>query len=163
MENLTVRTANENDISLIYNLAEKIWKEYYPAIISVEQIEYMLDKMYSAASLKQQMLDGDNFLIAYLDQEPVGYISYSNKLDGNYFLNKFYIDAKNHRSGIGLDFFHLVFDGIKDLKTIRLTVNRKNFKAINFYFKLGFKIEEVADFDIGNGYVMNDFVMIFKR
>ncbi len=163
MENLTIRNANENDIDLIYNLAEKIWKEYYPAIISMEQIEYMLNKMYSTSSLKQQMLDGDNFLVAYLDHQPIGYISYGIKGAGNYFLSKFYIDAKNHRSGIGLDFFHLVFDGLSDLKTIRLTVNRKNFKAINFYFKLGFKIEEVADFDIGNGYVMNDFVMMFKR
>lgn len=129
----------------------------------MEQIEYMLDKMYSTASLKQQMFDGDNFLIAYLDNQPIGYISYSDKGSGNYFLSKFYIDAKNQRSGIGLDFFHLVFDGLSDLKTIRLTVNRKNFKAINFYFKLGFKIEEVADFDIGNGYVMNDFVMLYKK
>jgi ribosomal protein S18 acetylase RimI-like enzyme len=47
-------------------------------------------------------------------------------------------------------------------KTIRLTVNRQNFKSINFYFKLGFKIEKVADFDIGNGYFMNDFVMLWK-
>jgi hypothetical protein len=41
-------------------------------------------------------------------------------------------------------------------------VNRQNYKAINFYFKLGFKIQTVADFDIGNGYVMNDFVMVFE-
>jgi ribosomal protein S18 acetylase RimI-like enzyme len=163
VENLTIRNADENDIGLIYNLAEKIWKEYYPAIISVEQIEYMLDKMYATASLKQQMLDGDNFLVAYLEDKPVGYISFGNKGEGNYFLSKFYVDAKNHRSGIGQEFFHLVFDELNDLKTIRLTVNRKNFKAINFYFKLGFKIEDVADFDIGNGYVMNDFVMLLKR
>ena len=41
----------------------------------------------------------------------------------------------------------------------KLTVNRQNFKSINFYFKNGFTIESVADFDIGNGYVMNDFIM----
>jgi len=46
---------------------------------------------------------------------------------------------------------------------ITLTVNRQNFKSINFYFKNRFVIERVADFDIGNGYVMNDFVMIWKR
>jgi RimJ/RimL family protein N-acetyltransferase len=45
------------------------------------------------------------------------------------------------------------------IQTFRLTVNRKNFKSINFYFKLGFKIESVEDFDIGNNYFMNDFVM----
>ena len=46
---------------------------------------------------------------------------------------------------------------------LRLTVNRQNFKSINFYFKNGFKIEQVADFDIGNGYVMNDFVMVWRK
>ena len=45
---------------------------------------------------------------------------------------------------------------------IRLQVNRQNFKAINFYFKAGFKIEKVADFDIGDGYFMNDFIMIWE-
>ena len=44
-------------------------------------------------------------------------------------------------------------------KTYTLTVNRQNYKSINFYFKNGFIINEIADFDIGNGYVMNDFVM----
>jgi ribosomal protein S18 acetylase RimI-like enzyme len=48
-------------------------------------------------------------------------------------------------------------------QSIRLTVNRENYKAINFYFKLGFKIEKVADFDIGQGYVMNDFVMLWGK
>jgi hypothetical protein len=43
-----------------------------------------------------------------------------------------------------------------------LTVNRKNYKAINFYFKNGFTIKEIADFDIGNGFFMNDFIMIKK-
>ena len=43
---------------------------------------------------------------------------------------------------------------------IRLTVNRQNFKAINFYFKNGFTIESVEDFDIGESYLMNDFVMV---
>ncbi|MBK7966419.1 MAG: hypothetical protein IPK10_14825 [Bacteroidetes bacterium] len=42
-----------------------------------------------------------------------------------------------------------------------MTVNRTNLKAINFYFKKGFTIEEVKDFDIGNNYFMNDFVMLY--
>jgi ribosomal protein S18 acetylase RimI-like enzyme len=49
---------------------------------------------------------------------------------------------------------------IRNPKTIRLTVNRQNYKSINFYFKNGFKIERVEDFDIGSGFWMNDFIMI---
>jgi len=52
---------------------------------------------------------------------------------------------------------------LPEINTIRLTVNRSNYKTINFYFKFGFIIEEVKDFDIGNNYYMNDFIMIYKR
>ncbi len=42
--------------------------------------------------------------------------------------------------------------------SISLTV--KDIKASKaFYEKLGFKIIQTADFDIGNGYFMNDYVM----
>ena len=47
-------------------------------------------------------------------------------------------------------------------QTLRLTVNRQNYKSINFYFKNGFVIEKTADFDIGSGYFMNDFVMVYR-
>jgi hypothetical protein len=46
---------------------------------------------------------------------------------------------------------------------MRLTVNRQNYKSINFYFKIGFRIEKCADFPIGNGFVMNDFVMVWRK
>lgn len=46
------------------------------------------------------------------------------------------------------------------IQTMKLTVNRRNIKAINFYFSRGFRIDHAADFDIGSGYFMNDFVMV---
>jgi ribosomal protein S18 acetylase RimI-like enzyme len=52
-----------------------------------------------------------------------------------------------------------LFSPIGGLRSITLTVNRQNYKAINFYFKNGFTIDHIANFDIGKGYVMEDFVM----
>jgi ribosomal protein S18 acetylase RimI-like enzyme len=49
------------------------------------------------------------------------------------------------------------------VRELRLQVNRQNVVAINFYFKAGFVIEKSADFDIGDGYFMNDFIMYFTR
>jgi ribosomal protein S18 acetylase RimI-like enzyme len=43
---------------------------------------------------------------------------------------------------------------------LQLTVNRHN-KAKDFYLKYGFKITEEKVFEIGNGYVMDDYVMEF--
>ncbi len=122
----------------------------------------MLEMMYSVDALRQQMLDGHQFFLASIDNQPVGYLSYSKKSEGNYFLHKFYVDTDIHRKGIGSQFFDGVFSSLTDMKTLRLTVNRKNYKAINFYFRKGFIIEEVADFDIGNNYFMNDFIMLRK-
>ena len=161
--NLTIKQANSGDIDLIYSLADKIWRAHYPSIISIEQIDYMLTMMYSKEALLQQMSEGQHFLLAFHGEIPVGYISYSIKNKGEYFLHKFYVDTNRHRAGIGSVFFNQVFNGFEDLESIRLTVNRKNFKAINFYFKQGFIIEEVKDFDIGNNYEMNDFIMMYKR
>ncbi|MFN0189132.1 MAG: GNAT family N-acetyltransferase [Bacteroidia bacterium] len=157
---MQVREAQRSELTIISNLARKIWMDHYPSIISMEQIEYMLEKMYSEAALQQQLTDGHRFFILSDEKIDLGYLSFSQTESGNYFLHKFYIDTQHHRKGLGHFFFDTVFNAIHDLKTIRLTVNRTNLKAINFYFKKGFIIEEVKDFAIGNNYFMNDFVML---
>jgi hypothetical protein len=37
-----------------------------------------------------------------------------------------------------------------------------NYKSVNFYFRLGFIIEKTTDIDIGDGYFMNDFIMLYQ-
>lgn len=160
--NLTYKNAAETDIPLIADLAEQIWNKYYISIISREQIDYMLKKMYSAESLLTQMKNGEEFTLVYLDAQPVGYISISTRDKRNYFLHKFYIKTNDQAKGIGSSFLLYIEERLKEPETIELTVNRQNYKSINFYFKNGFVIKEVVDFDIGNGYFMNDFVMIKK-
>jgi ribosomal protein S18 acetylase RimI-like enzyme len=158
--NLVFKKATAKDVELIAQLADKIWRNHYIDIISIEQIEYMLKEMYSASNLKKQMEEGQEFTIVYVDGAPSGYISLSSKDNENYFLHKFYIDNQKQRTGIGTRFFNHMLSTLPSPKTIELTVNRQNYKSINFYFKNGFIIKEIADFDIGNGYFMNDFIMI---
>lgn len=43
-------------------------------------------------------------------------------------------------------------------KALQLQVNRRN-NAKYFYEKNGFSVIKEFDFDIGNGYVMDDYVM----
>jgi GNAT superfamily N-acetyltransferase len=162
MLNLSFKKAVINDVDIIAPLAEKIWKKHYITVISMEQIEYMLKKMYSHEGLLKQMKEGHEFTLVYLNSIPVGYISVSTKDHKNYFLHKFYVDTDEQSKGIGTEFLNYMLTTLKDPQSVELTVNRKNYTAVNFYFKNGFKIREVADFDIGNGYFMNDFVMIKK-
>lgn len=153
----------DEDILALTLLAAKIWRDHYPSIIGSEQVEYMLKKMYSFESLKKQIIEDKNiFTAAYLYDIVTGFISVSNTGGKDYFLHKLYINTEFQRRGIGRDLFNEVFSKI-DYDTIRLTVNRQNVNAINFYFKNGFKIERIIDMDIGCGYVMDDFVMMYKK
>ena len=146
-------------IHIIQQLADKIWRKHYPSIITIEQIEYMLDKMYSAESLSEQMNKEHQFTILQIDGLAVGFVSVSKKAERHYFINKLYVDTTQHRKGLGKLLLDKVEADYQDALSFSLTVNRQNFKAINFYFKNGFVIDEVADFEIGNGFIMNDFVM----
>lgn len=153
--------ATTRDIPEIYRLAHKIWYHHYVPIVGKEQIDYMIEKIYSQSSLTEQMHDKKHlFYLIETDHEKIGFIAISGAEEK--FIHKFYIDQDIQGKGIGSS----VFEEIKKLfpatKSFELTVNRQNYKSINFYFKLGFKIDHVADFDIGHGYWMNDFVMKYQ-
>ncbi len=155
--------ATLEDLDKIIVLAHKIWNDHYPEIIGQEQVNYMLEKMYDAESLKQQMQSNDLFFLAYTTEyeAPIAFISIKEVEKGALFINKFYVDTQTQRSGVGMSFFDFILKEFTP-EVIRLQVNRMNYKAVNFYFKSGFTIEKVADFDIGDGYFMNDFVMIWE-
>ncbi|MFN5889980.1 MAG: GNAT family N-acetyltransferase [Bacteroidota bacterium] len=162
MVNLQLLKIGPGEISIIRELADKIWRSHYPEVIGIKQVEFMLEKFYNNDSMKVQMLEGQQFFLIHSDSKPIGFIAITDKNEGEWFLNKFYIDTDLHRQGLGRKAFELVLALLGDsVKTMRLQVNRQNYKPINFYFKMGFVIERVADFDIGDGYFMNDFVMVW--
>lgn len=158
---INCKPATKNDVPLIQELAKAIWRAHYADIISITQIDYMLDLMYSEQSLIRQMQEGQPFTLIYSHHEPIGYYSISEKEPGQFFLHKFYIQTAAQRKGNGTAAFKYLLSGLSE-GSLRLQVNRRNFKAINFYFKHGFTIEYAFDFDIGGGYSMDDFMMIKK-
>ncbi|NBU03094.1 MAG: GNAT family N-acetyltransferase [Bacteroidetes bacterium] len=155
--------ATDENISSIQTMADEIWRDHYPEIIGMEQVEYMLGRFYSREGMLQQMRDGQQFYRVMLDGQPKGFLAIEARGEGNYFLNKLYIDTREQGRGLGQAIWQNVLLLLSDLREMRLQVNRQNYKAINFYFKVGFVIERVADFDIGDGYFMNDFVMLYRR
>lgn len=158
---LTVQKASTADIPLIRKLTFEIWPQTYSSIISKEQIDYMLEMMYSTAVLQKQMdEEGCTFIIVYDDKEPVAFASYNETKPQLWKLNKIYILSSQQGKGTGKFIINYIVDEIKNkhAKALQLKVNREN-KAKNFYERLGFKIIKTANFDIGNGYFMNDYVM----
>jgi len=159
LQQYTFRLATEVDIPVLGELARKIWCKWYPAIISQTQIDYMLQRMYSPESLQKQLIqEHHQFSLVFAGKDLIGYASVSTTDEKCYFLHKFYVDTESHQKGVGTALLtHL--EGLHTPEILELTVNRRNYIAINFYFKNGFTIARVADFDIGDGYEMNDFVM----
>lgn len=156
-----LRLADETNLEQIRQLATTIWHEHYIPIIGSAQVAYMLQLMYSEESLREQMtVKGHRFYLVETAEGVMGFISVHEQQPGDWFLNKFYILQNKAGRGLGTAVLKKTHELLQP-KKITLTVNRQNHKSINFYFKNGFIIDQVADFDIGQGYVMNDFVMIW--
>ena len=161
MEHITFKRATKADTPVIEQLAHRIWKIHYPDIVSIAQLDYMLGRGYTPEALEKQMDEGQIFTLVYADGEPVGYTAVSEKTPHNFFIHKFYVDTTQHRKGIGSRAFKdMINNYCEGFETIRLQVNRRNVKAVNFYFKMGMTIEYQKDFDIGEGFSMDDFVML---
>ncbi len=159
-----LRLANTDDIPIIRDLADAIWWAHYPDIIPPEQIEYMLDLMYSTEALRRQMTEeGVQFWLVESGALPIGFIAVGNQGTGSYFVHKFYLQRAEQGKGLGVVVFQALLEQYPELRELRLTVNRQNFKSINFYFKIGFRIEKCVDMPIGHGFVMNDFVMVWQK
>ena len=155
--------ADQEAIKIVEKLADEIWREHYTTIIGEDQVNYMLDKFQSAAAIKEQIDDGAHYYLVYYDAAPVGYLSYYLKGD-SLFLSKIYVNSNMRGTGLGrfsVDFIEQQARN-KQLASITLTVNKNNSNAISVYNKMGFEVEEAIVMDIGNGFVMDDYLMIKK-
>ena len=156
----TIYKAALSDIPLIRTLTFRVWPQTYAPIISKEQIEFMLEMMYSETSLQKQMKEGCYFIIVNNEVEPVGFASYQETEPSIFKLHKIYVLPSQQGQGIGKFLIDYIFADIQQqgATAMQLQVNRNN-NARNFYEKSGFTIIGKADFDIGNDYFMNDYIM----
>lgn len=154
--------ASPCDLALLQRLAREIWHAHYPGIISVEQVEYMLARMYSEPTLTQELGAGVSWEIIHADGTPVGFLSYSLELAQNRVtLHKLYVLAAWHGQGVGQAGIARVRDYAIAMKVaaVSLHVNKHNTKAIRAYQRAGFRIAESVVSDIGAGFVMDDYRM----
>lgn len=157
-----IRKATKDDCPQIRQLAEQIFPATYKEIISQEQIDFMMDWMYSISNLNKQMDDGHIYFIAYRETAPVGYVSIEQKDKDLFHLQKIYVLGSEQGTGCGKFLFTEAVKYIKTVHpapcTMELNVNREN-RAIRFYEHMGMHKARQGDFSIGNGYFMNDYIM----
>jgi diamine N-acetyltransferase len=156
-----IKVKNEKQAEKAALLAKEIWGEYYPAIITREQIAYMIDAFQSPAAIEQQMQDGMEYYLVLEGDEEIGYLAYAEENGSTLFLSKIYIKKDFRNKGRGREMFAFIHGQARqrELKTIRLTVNKNNTASIEKYLKMGFAIADSVMKDIGGGFYMDDYVM----
>jgi diamine N-acetyltransferase len=159
---IEIMPAGLQDIAVIRQLAEEIWFPTYLPILSEGQVHYMFDLFYSASALQDQMVkDGHSFLLAYHNGSPAGFASFSLIDKETVKLHKLYVLPSLQGQGVGAVLTDGVADEARKMPATKLIlyVNRFNYSAQKFYKKKGLRIVREEVIDIGQGYVMDDYVL----
>lgn len=168
--------ATPADYATIQSIAHRTWPDTFGAILSPTQIAYMLNMMYSEAAIVEQVGKGHVFHILLAESGessagyigtgfkkyvPVGYVSHQlDYLPGTTKIHKIYLLPTTQGKGYGRALIDHVERSARaaDQATLRLDVNYQN-AAVGFYEYLGFRKIERCNTDIGNGYLMEDWIM----
>jgi oxygen-independent coproporphyrinogen III oxidase len=162
MSNVSFVPATPADIPLLQRLAGEIWRAHYPTIISVEQIDYMLARMYAAEVIEKELRAGTSWELIRRNGEAVGFLSYSHEPAAAALnLHKLYLGVAHHGQGLGQAGLRRVMEvaAARGAREVSLYVNKKNGKAIRAYQRAGFVIAEPVVTDFGGGFVMDDYRM----
>ncbi len=160
---IQLRLLAKEELILVQGIANATWPSTFAGILSLEQIDYMLNWMYDLQLLESQVVQGHGFLVAEEDGKAIGFAGYElNHLAGNLSkLHKLYLLPSSQGKGVGKTLLLEVAKRAREAgqKRLVLNVNKYNKKAIDFYRALGFVTIRQEVNDIGQGYVMDDDVM----
>jgi len=150
----------EHHIEIVESLAREIWTEHYISIIGIEQVDYMLNRFQSRQAIREQIRGGALYFLMKEDNEFIGYIAVQPK-GADLFLSKIYVRSSRRNKGQGKKAvcFAEKLAQEKGLRKIVLTVNKNNVNAIKAYEKMGFRNIGPLVQDIGNDFVMDDYIM----
>ena len=157
--------ASQGQIDTLCAIAKTVWHETFDPILPPGQTDYMIDKFQSDHAVKDQMARQNyRYYLAKLEGEYAGFVGFAPRYEGREetYLSKVYLLPKGRGHGVVKALFRLVEEATREegLSKIRLTVNKKNTHAKEVYEHYGYRVVELAETDIGSGYVMDDFIMV---
>lgn len=157
-----IQPASEEHLPALAELAGEIWRQHYPGIISVEQIDYMLGQMYALETLQGDLARGVRFYRLLAGGRFVGFAAFGPQSEpGVMKLHKCYLLPEFHGHGLGSQMLQHCESEARKLGACRLilAVNKNNTKAIAAYKRNGFDVARSVVTDFGAGYVMDDYIM----
>lgn len=161
---ITFRTATPEDIPLLQKLAHTIWPEAFLTIITREQLNIMLSKMYDPATIRKEMSDGFVWKVVEDKGNAIGYISYSMISPGECKLHKVYVLPEKHGQGVGRACLAEAsrYARGNGASIVSLRVNRANDKALRAYRAFGFREAESIDWEFAPGFILHDYRMVLE-
>lgn len=157
---ITMQPVSDAQIEALAALADEIWHEFFPAVISEGQIDYMLEKFQSAPAMREQIAtDNYRYYFVMLGDETIGYVGIRPETE-LLFLSKLYLKKQYRGRGYGRQMIEFVAQQARELgkSGVYLTVNRFNDGSVGVYHATGFTVARTQVTDIGGGYVMDDYV-----
>lgn len=143
-------------------LASTVWHRHYPGIISERQIDYMLAQRYKPGLIRQTLARGDRWDVARAAGEVLGFAHGYAVSAHDFKLDKLYVHPDWQRHGIGARLLQRMQTHARDhgCGRLLLRVNRHNSQALAAYRKYGFSVATTVTEEIGEGFVMDDYVML---
>lgn len=159
----TIVPNTDSQFTAVRAIAFEVWPKTYGNILTTAQLEYMLEMMYSVAALQEQSaLKQHHFVLINVHDVPVGFASYEHnvKNSGKTKIHKIYILSSQQGKGTGKTLIDFIEEKALDSGDMALFLNVNKYNsAVLFYQKTGFEIAKEEVIDIGNGFVMDDYVM----
>lgn len=148
-------------------LADEIWHEYWPALIGIDQTDYMVDNFQSIEAIKRDMAENnyEYWFIEAQDEEGKRIVGYTGGHDepetNRFFISKIYLLAEERGRGFASRTIAFYEDLCRSrgFHAMYLTVNKGNDLGIRAYKGKGFETIDAVETDIGEGYVMDDYIM----
>ena len=156
------KVTSKSLIEITARLAHKIWNQHYVPIIGQAQVDYMLNKFQDAEAISHQIENGYEYFIIFHEQKPCGYLALiPNTVEKKLMISKIYVDSDFRGLGLGSSLIDFSVETAKNsgFESIWLTVNKNNTKTIEWYQSKGFTVKKKIEMDIGNGFIMDDYLM----
>ena len=154
-----------DDRARLAALADEIWHEYWPALIGEAQTDYMVERFQSLEAIERDMAEHayEYWLVRDEDNgRAVGYTGGRVEAETNrFFISKIYLRAEERGRGFASQTvrFYENLCRKRGLSAMYLTVNKHNDLAIRAYRAKGFETIDAVETDIGDGFVMDDYIM----
>ena len=158
---LPVSAEDSETVRKLSDFAGKIVREHFDPIIGPEQNSYMIARFQSAEAIHGQIATGGyRYYIVESGEDWAGFIAFYPRGERMY-LSKFYLNQAFRGRGIAGKMFGFIREQtVKEgLSAIFLNVSRFNSDVISVYHHFGFHCVRMEQNDIGNGFIMDDYVM----